>query len=107
MIIHLPDDLENYVRNQARGGRYLDEDDVVRDALERHRRAEASSIEMTEQAERAPDDVSDQELQRRLFEAGVLSEIKPPIADLSPYRDRRAVPIQGEPISETAIRERR
>jgi hypothetical protein len=48
-----------------------------------------------------------QEVQRRLFDAGLLSEIKPPIRDLAPYRDRQPVPIQGEPLSETVIRERR
>ncbi len=50
---------------------------------------------------------TDETLQRRLFEAGLLSEIKPPISDLSAYRDRKAVPIEGEPLSETVIRERR
>jgi hypothetical protein len=50
---------------------------------------------------------ADQEIQRRLFDAGLLSEIKPPIRDLAPYRDRKPVPIQGEPLSETVIRERR
>ena len=40
-------------------------------------------------------------LKQMLLEAGLLSEIKPPITDLTPYRNRRAVPIQGEPISET------
>jgi hypothetical protein len=46
-------------------------------------------------------------VQQRLFDAGLISEIKPPITDLTPYRNRRAVPIQGEPISVTALRERR
>jgi hypothetical protein len=46
-------------------------------------------------------------MQRRLMEAGLLSEVKPPITDLSVYRNRRAVPIQGEPLSETVTRERR
>ena len=54
-----------------------------------------------------PEEVADQELQCRLLEAGIISEIKPPITDLTPYLNRRAVPIQGEPISETVIRERR
>ena len=54
-----------------------------------------------------PEEIADQELQRRLLEAGIISEIKPPITDLMPYRNRRAVPIQGEPFSETVIRERR
>lgn len=48
-----------------------------------------------------------QQLQRRLLEAGLLSEIKPPITDLTPYRNRRAVPTSGEPVSQTVIRERR
>ena len=50
---------------------------------------------------------ANQKLQRRLFNAGLLSEIKPPIRDLTPYRDRKPVPIKGEPLSETVIRERR
>jgi len=53
-----------------------------------------------------PSDVT-ADLQRVLLAEGVLSEIKPPITDLAPYRDRKAVPIQGEPLSETIIRERR
>ncbi len=48
-----------------------------------------------------------QAIQRRLYDAGLLSEIKPPIRDLTPYLDRKPVPIQGEPLSETVIRERR
>jgi hypothetical protein len=47
------------------------------------------------------------EMQRKLLEAGIIGEIRPPITDLAPYRNRKAVPIQGEPISETVIRERR
>jgi hypothetical protein len=50
---------------------------------------------------------ADQEIQRRLFNAGLLSEIKPPLRDLTSYRDRKAVPIKGEPLSATVIRERR
>jgi hypothetical protein len=37
----------------------------------------------------------------------VLSEIKPPITDRTPYQNRQAVPIPGEPRSETILRERR
>jgi len=47
------------------------------------------------------------ELQRQLLDAGIISELRPPITDWEPYRNRKAVPIQGEPISETIIRERR
>ena len=38
---------------------------------------------------------SSQELQQRLLEAGLISEIKPPITDLTPYQNRQAIPVQG------------
>jgi len=107
MTIHLPEHLERYVHDQVQAGRYPTEDDVIRDALERHRHAEPTTAQATVQPSLTPEDIADQELQRRLLAAGIISEIKPPITDLAPYRNRRAVPIQGEPISETAIRERR
>jgi putative addiction module CopG family antidote len=107
MTIHLPDHLERYVHDQVLAGRYSTEDDVIRDALERHRQTEPLPVTATGQPVLTPEDIADQQLQQRLLAAGIISEIKPPITDLTPYRNRRAVPIQGEPISETAIRERR
>ena len=108
MTIHLPEHLERYVHGQVQAGRYPTEDDVIRDALERHRQvAEPPPAKATSQPDLTPEEIADQELQRRLLEAGIISEIKPPITDLTPYRNRRAVPIQGEPMSETVIRERR
>jgi putative addiction module CopG family antidote len=38
MTIHLPEDLERFVRDQVQAGRYPSADDVVCDALERLRR---------------------------------------------------------------------
>jgi Arc/MetJ-type ribon-helix-helix transcriptional regulator len=107
LTIHLPEHLERYVHDQVRAGRYLTEQDVICDALERHRQSEPTPASATGQPELSPEEIADQELQRRLLAAGVISEIKPPITDVTPYRNRRAVAIQGEPISETAIRERR
>ncbi len=103
MTIQLPDDLERYVHEQVMVGRFRSEDEVILDALERHRQAQQSTA--------APvmcrDELGSQEVQQRLFDAGLVSEIKPPITDLTPYQNRRAVPVQGEPISITALRERR
>jgi putative addiction module CopG family antidote len=107
MTIHLPEHLERYVHDQVQGGRYSTENEVISDALERHRQAEPTPAKSTRQPDMTPEEIADQELQRRLLEAGIISEIKPPITDMTPYRNRRAVPIQGEPISETVIRERR
>ena len=107
MTIHLPEHLERYVHDQVQAGRYSTENEVISAALERHRQAEQTPAKTTCQPEMTPEEIADQELQRRLLEAGIISEIKPPITDMTPYRNRRAVPIQGEPISETVIRERR
>jgi putative addiction module CopG family antidote len=107
MTIRLPEHLERYVHDQVQAGRFLTENEVVTDALERHRQAQQPPATDTLQPDLTPEEIADQELQRRLLAAGIISEIKPPITDLTPYRNRRAVPIQGEPISESAIRERR
>ena len=107
MTINLPEHLERYVHDQVLAGRFRSEDDVILDALERQRQAGQPPAKATGQPDLTPEEIADQELQRRLLAAGIISEIKPPITDLTPYRNRRAVPIQGEPISETVIRERR
>jgi putative addiction module CopG family antidote len=99
MTIHLPEHLKRYVHDQVRAGRYLTEDELIRDALERHRLIHEPPANTTRQPDMTPEAIADQELQRRLLEAGIISEIKPPITDLTPYQNRRAVPIKGEPIS--------
>ena len=38
MTIHLPEDLERFVHDQVKAGRFPSEDEVVREALERLRR---------------------------------------------------------------------
>ncbi len=107
MTIDLPKHLERYVRDQVKAGSFQNEDEVILDALERHRQAQQPQANATEQPELTPEEIADQELQRRLLAAGVISEIKPP-PRLLPIRERFSpVPIIGEPISETVIRERR
>jgi Arc/MetJ-type ribon-helix-helix transcriptional regulator len=103
MTIHLPEELQRYVHEQILAGRFMSEDDVIMDALERQRQAQQPAVA----PDKGREELSSQELQRRLLEAGIISEIKPPITDLTPYLNRRAIPIMGEPLSETVIRERR
>jgi putative addiction module CopG family antidote len=76
MNIHLPEHLERYVHDQVQSGRYLTEDEVIRDALERHRQAQEPPANTTRQPDMTPEAIADQELQRRLLEAGIISEIK-------------------------------
>ena len=103
MMIQLPDHLERYVHDQVLVGRFRSEDEVILDALEQHRQAR----QLTAAPAIRRDELGSKEVQQRLFDAGLVAEIKPPITDLTPYQDWRAVPIQGEPISVTALRERR
>jgi Arc/MetJ-type ribon-helix-helix transcriptional regulator len=110
MTIHLPKDVESSIEAAVHSGHFASVDDAMTEAARRLLRelkqdqARQPGNATTGHAEEEP---SGQELQRRLFNAGVLSEIKPPITDLTPYQNRQAVPIQGEPLSETVIRERR
>jgi hypothetical protein len=50
---------------------------------------------------------ADEEAQRRLLAAGVISEIKPSRRISTGTERFTPIPIQGEPLSETIIRERR
>ena len=45
-------------------------------------------------------------LDQRLFEAGVISQIPPRITDLTPYRNRKPVEVKGKPFSERIIEDR-
>jgi Arc/MetJ-type ribon-helix-helix transcriptional regulator len=103
MTIHLPEHLEQYVHDQVLAGRFRSEGDVILDALERHRQAQQPPADPAVRR----DEPSSLEMQRRLFEAGIIGEIKPPITDLTPYQNRQAISVRGEPLSEAVVRERR
>lgn len=49
----------------------------------------------------------EEQLKQQLLKDGLLTSIKGPITDLRPYRNRQPVVIQGKPLSETIIEERR
>ena len=113
MTIHLPENLESSILEAVHSGQFSSVDDAMAEAarlllqqIKQHRPRHTGDAVAGHHAQ-IEDEPSSQELQRRLFNAGLLSEIKPPITDLTPYRNRQAVPIQGEPLSETVIRERR
>jgi putative addiction module CopG family antidote len=101
MNVSVSEQAELIIRSQIQSGRYASEGAVIEDALKR------LESDPTPGVATEADTAADQGLQRRLFEAGILSEIKPPITDPTPWKDRKPVPIEGEPLSETVIRERR
>jgi hypothetical protein len=46
-------------------------------------------------------------VERLLFERGLLSEMRKPITDLRPYCGRKLVQVEGKPLSEVIVEERR
>jgi hypothetical protein len=107
MTIHLPNDVELDILAAVDTGHFASVDDALTVAWKSYRQQRQPQAPATGQPDLTPEEVADQELQHRLFAAGVISEIKPPPRFL-PARERfTPVPITGEPISETIIRERR
>ncbi|MBV8311537.1 MAG: type II toxin-antitoxin system ParD family antitoxin [Planctomycetaceae bacterium] len=98
MTIHLPPELERFVYDQVLAGRYPSEADVVRAALERLRKdapTPATSPRMTEA-----------EFKQHLLESGRISSLPTP-ADPASRPVFQPIALEGEPLSETIIRERR
>jgi hypothetical protein len=50
---------------------------------------------------------SEEDFKHRLLQLGLLKEIKRPTSNVVAYKDRKPVVIQGKPLSETLIEERR
>ena len=75
--------------------------------LRRELDTKLASSAMADPSDRSDEILADQELQRRLLEAGLVSEIKPAGRIATPTERFTPVPIRGEPLSETIIRERR
>jgi hypothetical protein len=50
--------------------------------------------------------LTEDEFEQELYEAGLLSEIKPPITDFTPYQNRQLIEPKGKPLSEIIIEER-
>jgi Arc/MetJ-type ribon-helix-helix transcriptional regulator len=107
MTIHLPPHIESSIQAAVHSGHFASFDDAMTEAasllLQRLKQSTQAATPVNHEL-KGP---GHEELQRRLFDAGLLSEIKPPITDLTPYQNRQAISIQGEPLSETVIRERR
>jgi hypothetical protein len=51
--------------------------------------------------------MSEEEFAQYLYEKGIIGKPPPPITDFSRYENYQPVKVEGEPISETIIKERR
>ena len=50
---------------------------------------------------------TEEELDQEMLRDGILDHVPPPIKDLTPYQHRKPIDIEGKPLSETIIEERR
>ena len=51
--------------------------------------------------------VLEDKLERRLYELGYLSKVNKPIRDFTPYENRTLIKVEGKPLSEIIVEERR
>ena len=98
MTIHLPPELKRFVHDQVIAGRYPSEEDVVRAALEQLRR----HVPMPTTGPR----MTEAEFKQHLLKSGRISSLPTP-ADPASRPVFQPITLEGEPLSETIIRERR
>lgn len=99
MTINLPDDLERFIRAEVISGHFASEADAI-----------AEAIRLLRQCGQAPSTpaqpLTEEEWERRLMNAGLLRRT-PPGHRPAGRPDFQPIRIEGEPLSETVIRERR
>ena len=101
MNVHISEHTEQIIRSQVLSGRFPSEEAVIEEAV---RRLDGETVPETATD---PSIAAFQDLQRRLFAAGLISEIRPPVRVDTGTERFTPITIEGEPLSETVIRERR
>ena len=96
MNIQLPGNLESSVQSLVNGGRFASVDDAM---------AEAARL-LLEQAPPPPQPANKEAFHQRLIDMGLMTHL-PDRANDYDDPDDQPVTIEGEPLSETIIRERR
>lgn len=95
LTIQLPEDLENALRAEVQSGRFASVDDAIALALRRFLKPPPPKGPLTQE-----------ELDQYMLETGMISELPDTSADFDDPEDE-LIEIEGEPLSETIIRERR
>jgi Arc/MetJ-type ribon-helix-helix transcriptional regulator len=110
MTIHLSKDLEQIVHDAVRAGLYAREDDVIRDALTRLKQSLAEAAQTPGKSARpAPPGkkpLTEAEVLQQMMDSGLITQLPDTAADYDDPDDQ-PITIEGEPLSETVIRERR
>jgi Arc/MetJ-type ribon-helix-helix transcriptional regulator len=101
MTIHLPDDLENSILAEVENGHYPSVDEAMTEAarlLLRHRERGGPVA--------ANSTTSEAEFKQKLLKSGLMTSLPTP-PDPATRRTSQPVTLEGEPLSEAIIRERR
>src|SRR5262249_18623515 len=96
LTINLPEDLEKFLRAEVESGRFASIDAAVDLALRRLLKPPPPEGLRTEE-----------ELHRYMYEIGMITQRPKKGADLDDDDEEELIEIEGEPLSETIIRERR
>lgn len=100
MTIHLPEDLERYVQGQVHNGHFASADDAIAEAVRLLRQRLQDHT-----ASRRP--LTEEEWESRLINAGLLQGQRSSRSTTAARQDFQPIRMEGEPLSETVIRERR
>jgi Arc/MetJ-type ribon-helix-helix transcriptional regulator len=104
VTVHLPQELESDILAAVHSGRYASLDDAMSEAasllLERLKQERAGMASDRK-------DLTEEQLELRLIQSGFLASVPPPPGTATVPWTFEPVKIDGEPLSETTIRERR
>ncbi len=117
MTIRLSKDLEQIVHDAVRAGLYAREDDVIRDALTRLKESLPEGQVKPQPKGKRPQAAKParpkqlltvNQVHERMLASGLITRLPDPAQDIDDDDPEDApIAIEGEPLSETIIRERR
>jgi Arc/MetJ-type ribon-helix-helix transcriptional regulator len=110
MNIHLPSDLERSIRAEVASGHFASVDEAMAEAarllLRRQPKAKRTSGKRANPVQEPKKALTRAEFDQLLIANGLLSQLPDTAADYDDPDDQ-PITIEGEPLSETIIRERR
>jgi len=95
LTVNLPEDLEKFLRAEVESGRFASIDAAVDLALRRLLNPPPEGLR------------TEEELHRYMYEIGIITQLPQKGVDLDDDDEEELIEIEGEPLSETIIRERR
>jgi putative addiction module CopG family antidote len=98
MNVHVSDNAERIIRSHVQSGKFSSESEVIDAAL--------GLLDQRVQPPAATKPVTEEEFKRQLLANGLMSGLPIPLGPAA-RRDFQPIKLEGEPLSETIIRERR